>query len=74
MSDEPQTLSDLNLELDGLTADDVIEGRKARQQLIAAAARRGNRTCQMSMNLDSLARQYGVDVNYSEDLDEEDMY
>lgn len=74
MSDQPRTLSDINLEVDGFTADDVLENRAARDELIRKMAQRGNRTCQMSENLDTLAKSFGIDSRYTEELDDEDIY
>lgn len=66
-------LSDIRLETDGFTQEDVINDRLARQESIKEAANRGNWIALESLRMDALAREYGVDVTYSEDLDEEDM-
>ncbi len=69
----PEKLQDININTHGFTADDVIQDRLARQSAIREGAIRGNRLCMASESLDALAREYGIDATYSEDLDEDDM-
>ena len=73
MNDEPQRLSDIDINVHGFTVQDVIEGRKARNELIRDAANHGNRICLESERLFAEAKQFGVDVTYDEDLDDEDI-
>jgi hypothetical protein len=74
MNDErPEKLSDININVHGFTADDVIEGRKARNELIRDAALRGCRICIESEWLHAEARMMGIDVTYNEELDDDDL-
>lgn len=68
---EPSRLSDIDINVDGCTQDDIIENRKAGNALVKAAAARGSRIAQASLGLDALARSYGIDSTYSEELDDD---
>lgn len=73
MSDELQNLSDINIHLHGFTQDDVIEGRHIRNEWIHQAATNGNRICLESERLFLEAKLMGIDVTYTEDLDDDDL-
>lgn len=73
MEDEPQKLSDIDVNVHGFTASDVIEGRKARNEMIREGANKGSRICLESERLFAEAKQFGIDVTYNEDLDDEDI-
>jgi len=74
MSDErPEKLSDIDINVHGFTSDDVIQGRKARNEMIREAAIRGNELCIQSEWLDAQARSMGLDITYDEDLDDLDL-
>ncbi len=68
-----EKLSDIDINTHGFTQDDIIRDRIARKEAIAEAATRGNKICQESERMDALAKSYGIDVTYSEDLDDDDM-
>ena len=68
-----EKLSDIDINTHGFTQDDIINDRLARKEAIKEGAIRGNRLCLASEALDAVARDYGIDVTYSEDLDEDDM-
>ena len=71
--DRPEKLSDVNIHLHGYTQDDVINNRKAAINLVKDAAIKGDTICLQTMWLDAQAKQLGIDMDYSEELDEEDL-
>ena len=73
MSDHPEKLSDLHPEIGDIKPDDIIKGRMFRNQLIREAAQRGNVIALQSELLHEQAKSMGIDVTYSEDLDDDDM-
>ena len=70
----PDRLSDILKELDGITQDEIIDGRKARNELIQRAAKQGNTNACMSEELDRFALGFGYDSVYDKTLEEEDLY
>ena len=72
MSDPPEKLSDIDVNVHGFTAADVIKNRKAAMELVRAKAIRGDPVCLQTMWLDAEARAMGINMDYDEDLDAED--
>ncbi len=73
MSDRPEKLSDIDVNVHGLTADDVIANRKAAMKLVREQAMRGDPVCAQTMWLDAEAKAMGINADYAEDLDDEDL-
>lgn len=73
MNDQPETLHEINLDLHGFTADNIIEGRQARNDFIRDGAIRGNTICLASESLHRMACFMGIDVTYDENLDDLDL-
>lgn len=71
-SEMPEKLSDIDLKVHGFTADDIINERKAKNKAIKEAALRGNRIALMSVELDNIAKSYGIDMDYHEDITDDD--
>lgn len=73
MSDQPEKLSDLDVNVHGFTADDVIANRKAAMNLVRRQAERGDPLALQTMWLDAQARAMGLNMDYAEELDDEDI-
>ncbi len=75
MSDEPRRLSDIDLAVDGFTADDVVRQRLARDTELKKAAARGNWFASEAMRLAAEARQIGCygGSPWDEEISDEDM-
>ncbi len=73
MPNEPEKLSDIDINVNGFTADDVIKNRQSAMDLVRAKAIRGDLICLQTMWLDSQARELGINMDYAEDLDEYDL-
>lgn len=73
MNEQPEKLSDIDINVHGFTEDDVIECHIARNEMIRQGARRGNWFCEQSQYLDAIAKNHGIDVTYNEELDDEDL-
>ncbi len=71
--DYPEKLSDIHIELHGFTQEDVIQNRKAGMELVRQAAIKGNQICLQTMWLDAEARQMGINMDYDENLTDEDL-
>lgn len=71
--ENPEKLSDIDINLHGFTADDVIENRKAAMELVKDQAIKGDKICLQTMWLDTQAKSMGIDMNYDENLDEDDL-
>lgn len=70
---DKQTLSDFNLDVDGMTADDIIEGRRAKTRIIRKAAQNGNVIAKKAVGMDSLFESVmGYHPDYSEEYTSED--
>ena len=52
---------------------EIVRQRKAKEELILRASMRGNWFASQSEILDAYARGAGIDPNYSEDLDEDEI-
>ena len=73
MSERPEKLSDIDVNVHGFTADDVIANRKAGMKLVGERAIQGDPLCLQTMWLDAQARAMGINMDYAEDLDDEDL-
>ena len=73
MSDTPERLSDIDVNVHGFTADDVIANRKAAMDLVRRQAERGDSLALQTMWLDAQARAMGLNMDYAEELDEDDL-
>ena len=73
MSETPEKLSDIDVNVHGFTADDVIANRKAAMSLVRQKAIQGDPLHLQTMWLDAEARAQGINMDYDENIDEEDL-
>ena len=71
----PMQLSDIDPRVDGVTQDEIVENRIARDELIARVARRGDPICQEAEALAAIALKMGCygGSPWDEDLEEDDL-
>jgi len=68
-----ERLSDIDINVHGCTQEDIINNRKAGNELVRQAAIRGNKIAQATEWLVAEARAYGIDSTYDEELDDFDV-
>ncbi len=73
---EPSTLSDLDLEFHGITADDIIESRQAQRELIEDLRFSSKAESRLLFGqfreMEMLGRNMGYNYTYDENLQNED--